>query len=86
MKGDLSFVKEPNKELTRDAQEARGFLRGQLLGGGRERDRFAVGEILNDLQQELVEAVRRPDIAGSGQTGFCAGGEESPQFGDLGLV
>src|ERR1700691_5031989 len=86
MESNLSFLKQPDEELTGDTEEDGSFLHGHLPCGGGQRDCFAIGEILHNLQEEPVWAVRQLDRMGS--TAFAhapAASEQAAQFGYLGL-
>ena len=65
MKRNLSLIEQAHKKLPGYAEEVRGLLRGYLLGCGGERDRFAVREIIKDLQEKSVELFRERDLVES---------------------
>ncbi len=75
MEGDFSFIEQPNQKLSREPQEVRGFLRGHLLRCGCQRDRTAVRQVLDDLQEDLVGLIGQSNLVHSG---YIA--ERSPAF------
>lgn len=71
MKGDLPLVQKPDEELTRDPEEIRGLLGGQLARGGGKRYHFAVGEVLQDFHQQSVQTVWQLDLVDPSTSGIA---------------